>query len=143
MTRNARKCVQEFLDSDGWSIKAKNLNGAAASFSEQQDGCCPQYEVYSMFRRAHQDGTLIAEKEDGIVVRYRALTEYEREQAEERLRIKSLHQERAQKTKTLKPSSPRLNPPLILLDPDPVLEQDDEVDEYGVPVWEPELVGMS
>ena len=144
MTRFVKKCVREFLDSDGLSIAAANLNDAAASFSDKQEGCCPQFEVYTMFRRAYREGTLVSEKEDGIVVRYRALTDYEREQADEHDRNNSLHRERALKTRALKPSSRRLNPaPIIQFDPEGLLEQDSELDEDDASYREHELVTMS
>ena len=143
MTRNAAKCVREFLKSDGMSIAGKNLKEAADLFSSMQQGCCPKSEVLQMFRAALRDGHLHAEVEGGAVVRYRALMDIERDIADKHHSNKSLQQERAQKRKTLKPSSPRLNPTFILPEPDPALEQDDEADKYGIPSWEPELVSMS
>jgi hypothetical protein len=110
MTRLVKKSVKEFLESDGWSIKAKNLNDAAASFSDQQQGCCPRYEVYSMFRLAIHDGTLLPITENHVVVGYRAQTEFERDQAAERSRHRELHEVRRHKDKAPSPHSRRLNP---------------------------------
>jgi len=128
MTHNAKKCVQELLKSDGWSIDAKNLKDAATLFSAKQQGCCPKIEVLQMFRRAFKDdGTLVAILEEGVVVAYRALTDFEREQAEVYRRNDSLRSIRRKKARTPKPSSHRHNPaPPVLLDSDPVLEPNNE-----------------
>jgi hypothetical protein len=148
MTRNAKKCVQEFLDSDGLSIAGKNLKAAADLFAGQQEGCCPKSEVLRMFRTALHEGTMRVNREDdrenGIVVGYRALREYERDEAEERLYNEKLRNIRRQKARTPKPSSHRRNPaPPILIEPNPVFAQDDELVDNSQPTWEPELVSMS
>jgi hypothetical protein len=138
MTHLANKSVQEFLNSDGWSIAAENLKGAAASFSDKQQGCCPKDEVLQKFRRALRDGTLIAINEDGAIVAYRAQTDYEREQEAARLHNESLHKIRQQKARAPKPSSPRRNPaPSVLFDPDPDIDQNND---DSTPYREPELV---
>lgn len=127
MTHNAKKCVKEFLNSDGMSIAAKNLKDAATSFSGMQQGCCPKNEVLEMFRRAYGEGTLVAYNEDGVVVGYRALTDFERDLAEERSHGDELRKIRQKKERTPKPSSRRRNPvPQILPNADSVIRQDDE-----------------
>ena len=141
MTRYARKCVQEFLASDGWTIKAGNLKGAANEFSTKQEGCCPKNEVLLMFRRAILEGTIKAIREDDLVVAYRSLTDFERERALEQLHNQSLRAIRKQKDRTPKPRSLRHYPaPPISLAHDPKSEQ---FNDGSTPERENQLVNAS
>lgn len=145
MTHNAKKCVQELLASDGVSVAGRSLKEAADLFSSMQEGCCPKNEVLQMFRRAYQDGSFIAYSDDkGVVAGYRALTDIERAEAEERRQHLLLRQERQKKSRTPKPSSSRRNPAVPKpLEPSAVPAQDVADDEYNVPLQERQLVGMS